>query len=83
MIAAVTDDELSFIIGNILIDNRDIRSISLESLRMHVGLVTQDTVSTKINHSCSNLRVLPDNYFIKLLIQNNGLSLNLKFILKI
>ncbi|KAI3667552.1 hypothetical protein L6452_42617 [Arctium lappa] len=29
--------------GHILIDNRDIRSISLESLRTHVGLVTQDT----------------------------------------
>lgn len=29
--------------GHILIDNYDIRSISLESLRTHVGLVTQDT----------------------------------------
>ncbi|PWA90638.1 AAA+ ATPase domain-containing protein [Artemisia annua] len=29
--------------GDILIDNRDIRDMSLESLRTHVGLVTQDT----------------------------------------
>ncbi|XP_071689370.1 ABC transporter B family member 29, chloroplastic [Rutidosis leptorrhynchoides] len=29
--------------GCILLDNHDIRSISLESLRTHVGLVTQDT----------------------------------------
>ncbi|GJU99316.1 ABC transporter B family member 29, chloroplastic [Tanacetum coccineum] len=32
--------------GDILIDNRDIRDMSLESLRTHVGLVTQDTVRT-------------------------------------
>ncbi|KAJ9543612.1 hypothetical protein OSB04_023319 [Centaurea solstitialis] len=37
--------EVSFRYGDsqILIDNRDIRNISLESLRTHVGLVTQDT----------------------------------------
>ena len=36
---------LSMLTGCILIDNHNIRSIRLESLRRHVGLVSQDIVS--------------------------------------